>query len=213
MAIRKIVITGGVGCGKSTFTTQLAGFFTAPNVVLFSADAVVHSLYQDRSVRRKIAEELAISQAGDEVSPEDFRGLVRGVVISDTKTRERLEQLLHPLVWEAFGKAHQKLEASGGKVLLAEIPLYYETTLPVAVDLVVVVAASQATQIHRLHRFRSIELVAAKEILGMQLSLEEKVRRADLVIWNDGSLDNLRAQSAMLSKFIELNYFDYGTSD
>lgn len=207
-AMRTIVVTGGVGCGKSLLAKALGDELGIQSVLPFSADAVVHDLYKCREVRRKIGNALGIEPRQHDVADDVFRKLVRDVVVSNSGARLCLEQILHPLVWDAYRQISSKPEAPVNKVLLAEIPLYYETDGPIAVDLVVVVAASEATQIHRLRHFRSIEKVVAKEMLGMQLPLETKVQRADLVIWNDGSLEDLRAQSVVLAKLIERKYFN-----
>jgi transcription termination factor Rho len=87
---------------------------------------------------------------------------------------------------------------AGAKVLVAEVPLYYETGAAVMADRVIVVAANRASQLARLQKSRGLNEAAAEEMFRLQLPIEAKAARADVVIWNDGSLEALEAQVSLL---------------
>lgn len=162
----------------------------------FSADQLVHAAYEQRSVRERLGLELGMASQPD-LSGAEFRKLVRAEVARNSTKRAIVESVLHPMVREAQLSA-KEAAGRGGKVLLAEIPLYYETGAAVSADRVIVVAASQVTQLLRLQSSRSLDSRTAEDMLKMQLPLESKIERADVVIWNDGSDGALEGQAALL---------------
>lgn len=189
------IVTGGIGTGKSTFCEVLLRL-AGERMLGFSADQVVHAAYERRSVRERLGLELGMASQPD-LPGAEFRKLVRAEVARNSTKRAIVESVLHPMVREAQLSA-KEAAGRGGKVLLAEIPLYYETGAAVSADRVIVVAASQVTQLLRLQSSRSLDSRTAEDMLKMQLSLESKIERADVVIWNDGSDGALEGQAALL---------------
>lgn len=189
------IVTGGIGTGKSTFCEVLLRL-AGERMLGFSADQVVHAAYEQRSVRERLGLELGMASQPD-LPGAEFRKLVRAEVARNSTKRAIVESVLHPMVREAQLSA-KEAAGRGGKVLLAEIPLYYETGAAVSADRVIVVAASQVTQLLRLQSSRSLDSRTAEDMLKMQLSLESKIERADVVIWNDGSDGALEGQAALL---------------
>lgn len=189
------IVTGGIGTGKSTFCEVLLRL-AGERMLGFSADQVVHAAYEQRSVRERLGLELGMASQPD-LPGAEFRKLVRAEVARNSTKRAIVESVLHPMVREAQLSA-KEAAGRGGKVLLAEIPLYYETGAAVSADRVIVVAASQVTQLLRLQSSRSLDSRTAEDMLKMQLPLESKIERADVVIWNDGSDGALEGQAALL---------------
>ena len=97
----------------------------------------------------------------------------------------------------------QATAAAGGKVLVAEVPLYYETGRAVVADKIIVLAASQAVQLNRVRSRRGVDETTAQAMLKMQLPLSEKVALADMVVWNDGSVGALEQSAITLLRQIE----------
>lgn len=198
------IITGGIGTGKSAFIEALR---KAPGGALhfFSADEAVHHAYERREVRAAIARTLDLPATSVDDTGADFRVQVRSQVLAKQDKKRQIESILHPLVWKAFVEEGQKASSAGAKVLVAEVPLYYETSAAVAADCVITVAASRAMQLHRLQSHRSLDSKTCEDLLMMQLPLEQKIERADVVIWNDGSLSALEEQALMLLRQANLN--------
>lgn len=197
--MKKWIVTGGIGTGKTSFCQTLKRLM--PELSLFSSDEAVHQAYASTEVRLRIATALGMKQPpGD---PEAFRTRVRELVLEAPVARKRLEQILHPHVWAELEK-QEKFAAEGGvKVLVAEVPLYYETGRAVVVDKIIVLAASQAVQLNRVRTRRGVDEATALAMLKMQLPLSEKVALADMVVWNDGSLSALEQATITLLRQVE----------
>jgi dephospho-CoA kinase len=200
-----IGITGGVSTGKSTFCQFLREL--VPGARFFDADEAAHRLTDlDPEVRKEIAAEF-----GPEVFSKEGdlnRAALRAIVFKDAARKEALEKILHPRIrrqWSAEAETHRK----SSDFFFADIPLLYETGGETLCDRVVVVACSPAVQVARLlgrgmgfqpmsDRQDADATTAADEMIGSQMPLEEKIGRADHVVWNNGDLTVLRGQAERL---------------
>jgi dephospho-CoA kinase len=186
-------LTGGLATGKSTlsrFLQELQEF------VVFDADNCVHELLSsDPRIISAVRGEFALA----ENLPVD-RAVLRELVFSDPDRRRRLEAILHPAVrakWEAMAATCRV----NGKQFLAEIPLLFETGANAFFDTTIAVASSAATQRARLAA-RGLGPSMVDAMLASQWSVGQKVTSADHVIWNDGSLAELRRQASLLLQHI-----------
>jgi len=183
-----VAITGGIACGKSRVAGALQEGLKAP---FFSSDACVADLLREESVQQKVIQLLAECGVGQEALFD--KALVRKHAFENSEFREKLEQLIHPLVYQRVVDFVGD-NADHTEFLLVEVPLLYEVDFPLKRDLDLVVAACPATQVDRLTSMRGLDLQVANQILNAQLSINEKIRRADVVVWNDGSLEALNLQ-------------------
>lgn len=189
-----IAVTGGIACGKSAFTTRFRERSPGGAVSVFSCDRAVRELSETTEVRESIARfgrdcGRALGGAGglDRVG---FRELL----FENSEFRGKVERLLHPLVLQRAVDHHRTLPP-GVRVLLVEVPLLYEADFPLSRDLDLAVAASERVQTLRLREKRGLGMELIGHMLRSQMPIEEKIQRADLVVWNDGSLDALNAQT------------------
>lgn len=183
-----VAITGGVACGKSSVARGLQERLKAP---FFSSDQCVADLLLESDVQKRVQD--LLSRYGVPHGTAFEKTLVRKHAFENSEFREKLELLIHPLVYQRL------VDFLGNKpdhteFLLVEVPLLYEVDFPLKRDLDLVVAASPATQVDRLTSMRGLELPVANQILNAQLSIDEKICRADLVVWNDGSMEALNLQ-------------------
>jgi len=164
----------------------------------FSSDESVARAYLDPEVQRRV--EVAM---GMEIPPSgltsELRALLRTRISSSVSDRAKLEAILHPWVFQDLERTRAACQAGETKVLVAEVPLYYETGAAVAADCIIVVAASKASQVERLQVGRGLSEAAIEGMLGIQMPIESKMARADVVIWNDGSLGALERQVWLLA--------------
>ncbi len=186
-----VAITGGIGTGKST----VLEIFSELGAQTLSADEIVHQLLRRDDIKRQIREEF-----GDDVFSDDEidRKALAGVAFSSEETRRRLESLLHPHVFqeiEVFIRQH------GEDVVVVEIPLLFETGSEYRFDYTVTVKAPEDLVYKRLEE-RGIPVEEIKRRLSHQMPLEEKIRRADLVIDNSGSIEETRRQVERIWKDI-----------
>lgn len=197
------IVTGGVGCGKS-MVVSLLGRMGLAGLKAFSCDMEARSLMEDASVMDQLQASFGASvidqgpsvPGGRRVS----RSWLRQVVFSDPVQRQVLEQIMHPRILEALERERGRVREEGAELFLAEVPLHYEIGGIVTADRVIVVAASRAVQIRRLMELRELDQGTAERMLGSQWSVEAKVDRADVVIWNDGDRAALEAQVLTLAK-------------
>jgi dephospho-CoA kinase len=188
-----IGITGGISTGKSTFCECLREVL--PTAKFFNADEAAHVLLALSEVQREIRAEF-----GSDVFSSDGdlnRANLRAIVFGDATKKRALEQILHPRIgrqWKTEAKPHR----NSPKFFFADIPLLYETGGESLCDRVVVVACSQKVQLGRLKKRMSITAVEARKMIKSQMPLEEKIRRADHVVWNNGDRATLYEQTRSL---------------
>lgn len=187
-----IGLTGGIATGKSTFSGFMRKIF---DLQFFDADTSVHQLLdQSVPVKSSIRSNfgpLAFNSDGSVNKP-----YLRNLIYEDTNARQTLEGILHPLVkgsWMQMAQAN----TIAGSGFLADIPLLFETGSSKYFDTVVVIACSETSQLNRM-KSRGIESKLLPKMLASQMPLEEKVRLADHVVWNDGSLENLKMEAIAL---------------
>jgi dephospho-CoA kinase len=188
-----IGITGGISTGKSTFCECLRAVL--PAAKFFSADEAAHVLLELSEVKREIRAEF-----GSHVFSRDGdlnRANLRATVFGDAAKKRVLERILHPRIrrqWRTEAKRHR----NSPDFFFADIPLLYETGGETLCDRVVVVASSQKAQLSRLKKRMSIKISEAKQMISSQMPLEEKIRRADYVVWNNRDRATLHQQARFL---------------
>ncbi|MGI9115546.1 MAG: dephospho-CoA kinase [Chthoniobacterales bacterium] len=189
-----IGVTGGIGTGKTSFVKALGELL--PGAVFFDADEMA------RELTRSDAQSLVRirQQFGQQVfhaSGELNRAALRAMVFGAPEKRRALEQILHPRIREHWTGEANKHRGST-RFFIADIPLLYETGGERFCDRIVVVACSEETQMQRLMQRTGMEREAAAAIVAAQMPLEEKVKRADHVVWNNGPETGLMEQGRLL---------------
>ena len=188
-----IGITGGISAGKSTFCDCVRGTLSAAK--FFNADQAAHALVEVPEVQQEIRAEFGsgvFSRDGDL-----NREKLRAIIFGDAIKRRALERILHPRIrrqWRAEAKRHR----NSPDFFFADIPLLYETGGETLCDRVVVVACSHQVQVARLAQRMSINGTEAEQMIRSQMPLDEKIARADHVVWNDGSRAALMEQARFL---------------
>jgi dephospho-CoA kinase len=191
-----IGITGGISTGKSTFSDCLREI--VPSAKYFNADQAAHSLVELPEVKQQI-----LGEFGKEVfsSIGDLnRARLRAIVFVNATKRRALEQILHPRIrrqWMAEAKKHH----NSPEFFFADIPLLYETGGEKWCERVVVVACSRKVQLDRLSKRTPLKSSETEQILNAQMALDEKIRRADHVVWNNGDRRTLMEQARKLVVF------------
>jgi dephospho-CoA kinase len=188
-----IGITGGVSTGKSTFCDCLCEI--VPAAKFFDADLAARSVAELPEVKQEI-----LDQFGSEVFSENGklnREKIRAIVFNDATKRRSLEQILHPQIrrqWMAEAEKHR----DSPDFFFADIPLLYETGGETWCERVVVVACSRKVQVERLIKRIHLKGSEAEQMINSQMPLEEKITRADHVVWNNGDHATLMEQAKSL---------------
>jgi dephospho-CoA kinase len=185
-----IGLTGGIAAGKS----EALAAFERLGAATLSSDAVVHELLDAEPLLSRIRE-----RWGSEVAPRGRvdRARVGEVVFADAGELRWLESQIHPLVGERIAAWLDSLPKAT-EIAVIEVPLLFEAGMEDAFDTTVAVVASDPVRRARAGA-RGHALVAERE--ARQLDQDEKASRAEHVIENDGSLEDLeRELSALLAK-------------
>ena len=188
-----IGITGGISTGKSTFCDCVRELL--PGAKFFGADQAAHALVEVPEVKQQIRAEFgsSIFSADGDLN----RAKLRAIVFGDATRKSSLERILHPRIRRQWRQEAQSYRNSP-KFFFADIPLLYETGGETFCDRVVVVACSEKVQLNRLRKRMSIQISEAKQMIESQMPLEEKIKRADHVIWNNGNRARLIEQALFL---------------
>jgi dephospho-CoA kinase len=180
---RFVGLTGGIGAGKS----EALAAFERLGAATLSTDRVAHDLLEDDEVRSALVE-----RWGEEIAPGGAvdREKVSEIVFSDRGELEWLESVTHPRVGAHVLDWRQSLGPEVG-VAVVEVPLLFEAAMEDAFDATVAVVADDQLRDARLRERGQGGLAGREE---RQLDQAEKARRADHVIRNDASLDELESE-------------------
>src|SRR6266536_4560636 len=186
-----IGITGGISTGKTSFCECLREIVPAGK--FFDADQAAHQLVDlDPEVKKEIRREFGteVFSADGDLNREELRA----IVFEDATKKRALEQILHPRIcrqWSTEAETHR----NSPDFFFADIPLLYETGGETLCDRVVVVVCSYKVQLARLTQRMSLKNTEAEEMIKSQMPLDDKIARADHVVWNDGSRAALMDQA------------------
>jgi len=193
MALRVFGLTGGIGSGKS----RVAALLRDRGVPVVDADELAREVVAPGSVGLG---QLRAAFGPEIMAPDGSldRKRLGALVFSDPELRKRLNAITHPLVRRLAQERFAALENQGVVLAGYDVPLLFEVGLDAAFRPVVVVNASQATQLERVVRRDGLSEDAVRARILAQLPLDEKKKRADFVLENDGSAAELAAQVDLL---------------
>lgn len=177
---RFVGLTGGIGAGKS----EVLAAFERLGAATLSTDRVTHELLGDSEVREEL-----VGRWGADVASNGGvdRDRVAAIVFEDPDELRWLESVLHPRVGAHVLDWRQRLDP-GVDVAVVEVPLLFEAAMEGAFDTTVAVVAEDEVREHRLRERGQGGLGEREE---RQLPQAEKEARADHVIRNDGTLEEL----------------------
>ena len=184
-----IGLTGGIASGKSTVSRLLAEHGYA----VIDADRIAWQLAEpDNSLWQAYYE-----RYGEKVLNDDRtlnRQAVASVVFQNPAEKQWMDSAAHPMIKAEIQRNLARLIASGRDVVFLDVPLLYEAGWDYMADTVWVVYADEANQLRRLCQRNGFSEAEAQRRIGAQLPMSEKKRRADVVIDNNGSLEDLSRQ-------------------
>jgi dephospho-CoA kinase len=180
-----IGLTGGIGCGKST----AAACFAESGFKVVDADQLARQVLESPACVELLRERWGGACLDSQGVPD--RRWISAKVFADPVELAFLESVTHPEV------ARLRLAATADSSVdtVVEIPLLFEKNLAAGLTAIVVVACSEDVRRARL-RVRGLSDAEISARIASQLSLAEKVKRADVVLWNDGEPGFLKEQVA-----------------
>ncbi|ORT54444.1 dephospho-CoA kinase [Streptomyces sp. CB03238] len=183
----KVGLTGGIGAGKSEVSRLLSSY----GAVIVDADKIAREVVEPGTPGLAAV----VAAFGPDILTAEGtldRPRLGSIVFSDPERLATLNGIVHPLV----GARSAELEAAAGPdaVVVHDVPLLAENALAPLYDVVVVVDASPETQLDRLLRMRGMTEAEARARMAAQATREQRRAVADLIIDNDGPLEDLEPQ-------------------
>jgi dephospho-CoA kinase len=187
--VRRVALTGGIATGKSHVRAQ----FERLGVPTIDADR----LARDVVLPGTPGHAAVVQRFGREVL--DPRGTLDrrrlgAIVFTDPSARRDLEAIVHPAVQQATDDWFAALDAGVHPFAIADIPLLFEVGRERAFDTSIVVACDPETQVKRVIARDGLTEGEARQRLAAQMPIDEKVRRADFVVWTDGTTEETNTQ-------------------
>ena len=183
-------LTGGIATGKSTVVRML----TRRGARVVDHDALVHALQvPGRPVWQRIVEAFGreILDAAGRID----RKKLGAVVFGSEERRRALEGIVHPAVLEEAQRERERIGREDERaIVLSDIPLLLEVGMQGLFDLVLLVYAPREVQIARVMKRNRMTRDEAVARLEAQMPIDEKLKRADVVIRNDGTMKELQAR-------------------
>lgn len=187
----RLGLTGGIGSGKTT----VAGFFQAHGAIIFDADAISRQLTAPGGMAiNPIREQFGAEYIAPDGALDRVR--MRQTSFSDAQARTRLEAIIHPLVGLEADRLQAQALAGGAQCVVFDVPLLVESRRwRQRVDQVLVVDCPHETQIERVMARSALARDEVRKIIASQASRLQRLRAADIVIFNAGvSMKQIAAQ-------------------
>ncbi|MFQ6121597.1 MAG: dephospho-CoA kinase [Dehalococcoidales bacterium] len=188
--IMKVIgLTGGISSGKSTVSQFLAKL----GAIIIDADKVGHEAFKPDT---KVWHEVVAAFGKQILAPngEIDREKLGTVVFGNSEARARLNQIMHPRIYDMVKAQLEGYRRKGVAVVVLEAPLLLEAGWTSLADEVWVTAASENTVLKRLRERTRLSEEESLARIRSQLPTEERVRHADVVIDTDCSLTELKAK-------------------
>jgi len=179
----KIGLTGGIGCGKST----VARIFEQLKTPVIDADKIAHQLVTSgQPALTQIQQDFGIRVFKPDGSLD--RKKLSEIVFSDLKQKQKLESILHPLVYQFI---QAKIKQLNTPYCIICIPLIFETNMTHLVDRILVVDCSVETQIERVRKRDNMTIERIQPIIDSQVSRAFRKAHANDLIDNSVTDDRL----------------------
>ena len=177
-----IGLTGGIASGKSTVSKYLAekGF------KVYDADKIAKDISEKKSVQEEI-----ILTFGDKILEENRnidRKKLKEIVFKNKEKLKQLNAIIHPKVIDFYKELK---EQNPDEIIIFDVPLLFESGIDKFCDRILVVISDYEIQLNRIVERDKIDRELASKIIKSQLSNKERIKKADVVIENNSSLEDL----------------------
>ena len=193
----RIGLTGSIGCGKSSFSNILKEH----NIPIIDADLKGREIYENKELLEDIEKNF-----GNSVINKDGtlnRKNLGKIVFSDDEKLKKLNELTHPAIRKMIKDDLDKYKKNGSKMAVIDAALLIEGDFMNMLDLVIVITCDEKVQLKRVVIRDNCSEEEAIGRIKSQMPQEEKIKYADFVIDNSGTLDQLKEKTEKLIKKIE----------
>jgi dephospho-CoA kinase len=182
----KVAVTGNAGSGK----TSVCNILKKMGAQVVFSDVIAREVVSPGTPAYKNI----INFFGKRVLKENGflnRKMLRSIIANDDSARKTLEKIVHPEIIKFIKLKMNKAEKDVKRFVFVEIPLLFELCLEDLFDLVITVSADYELRIERLMCRDKVSRYDAESLFSLQMPEEEKIKRAELVIKNNGSIEQL----------------------
>jgi dephospho-CoA kinase len=183
----RLGITGGVGSGK----TVVCDYLAQTGVTVVSTD----QLAKKAVMPGMPAFDKIVNCFGHDILSEDGtldRKKLRNLITEDKEKKTMLEQFVHPEVFVQMAEVYTAVQKAGAQLIAVEVPLLFEAGMASLFDYILTVTVNADVRIQRIMERDHVSRGEAVALMGIQMPEEEKIRRSDFVIQNNGSLEDTR---------------------
>lgn len=207
--MRIVGLTGGIGSGKST----VSNLFKANGIPVVDADVVARNVLKKGTGGWK----KVVAAFGNDIllpSGEVNRPKLGQIVFNDPDKRQLLNRLLAPYISSGILLEVLKLWMKGCKIIILDVPLLFETKMDRWTTPIIVVWVDHKTQLERLMSRDGTTAEEANSRINAQMPLDLKKEKADILIDNSGSLEDLNEsfREALVRVKKPLTWTEYGLS-
>lgn len=195
-----IGLTGSIATGKST----IANMFKELNIDVIDADLIAKEVVE---INKPAYLEI-VKEFGEKVLYENKelnRKALGHIVFNDEKYRKKLNKIVHPAIRQEMLKQKNELIEQNPEAIVMDIPLIYESGLEDYVEKILVVYVTEETQLKRLMERDNSTKEEALSRIASQISIEEKAKRADAIINNNGTIEESYEQLKSILKKWNIN--------
>jgi dephospho-CoA kinase len=182
-----IGLTGGIASGKST----VSAMFSDMGITVIDADIEARLAVEPGE---KAYNDI-VSQFGAEILEEEGainRQKLGSIIFNNEDKRLLLNSIVHPAVRERMAQKRELAEKAKEKAIVLDIPLLFESKLTGLVEKIILVYVNEETQLERLMKRNGFSEAEALSRIKSQMPLKDKVKLADAVIDNGGSIEETR---------------------
>ena len=188
-------LTGNIGCGKSS----LSNIFINEGINIVDADIIARQIYNDEKLLNKVYETF-----GTDIKNEDGslnRKALGRIVFSDDEKLVQLNKLTHPVIRQRVSDQIDEYKRQNKEIVILDAALLVESDYLNFIDKLLVVTCEENIQIERIKKRDNCSTEEALSRIKSQMNQEEKVKYADYIIDNSGTIDELKNKA-----FIFINY-------
>ena len=191
--ILKIGVTGGIGSGKSA----VCSIFARLGVSVLYADNIAKELSNtDANIRKKLI--ALLGESAFQIDGSLNHSFIASKIFSIKLLQQKVESIVHPRVEKEIERKIKELAQCGERIVVVEAALIYEAGLDKKLDAVIVVDADESERINRVCKRDGVSEDAVRSRMIAQLDVSKKLEKADYIIYNNGTLNELESKVQFL---------------
>lgn len=190
-----IGVTGGIGSGK----TEVCSFLEEFGCIVINSDTLAKQLYKSNSLLKKKLVNEFNSGILDKFGRIDLSGLKK-IVFKDKNKQKRVNEIVHPFVINEKLRIFKRIKSG---IVVTEAALIYESGSDKYLDYVILVYSNKANRIKRILKRGCMSKSEIERIIRLQMPEKEKLKKADMIINNNGSLKQLKNKTYFIYKVLK----------